>query len=78
MVDPYCDAVAPGGRHEFGRLLDRLGRAPVVGLPFAGRSPGRVDGGAGRAELDGDAAPGAAGRAGDEGDLSGQRHGILR
>ena len=61
------DAVAAGGRDELGGLLDRL-RAVVLRAGGARAAAGAVDGGAGLAERDGDAAAGAAGRAGDERD----------
>ena len=63
------DAAAAGLGDELGGLLDRL-RAVVLRAGGARAAAGAVDGGAGLAERDGDPAPGAAGRAGDEGDLA--------
>ena len=60
MVGRHGDALAAGGCHQFGRLLDRLGRAPVLRLFFARRPSGNVDCRTGRAQLNGDASASAA------------------
>ena len=65
VVARHGDAVAAGGVDELGGLLDRLG-AVHLRAPRAGRAAGHVHRRAGGAELDGDAAPRATGRAGDE------------
>jgi len=59
------DAGASGVGYQFGGVLDGL-RAVHVGAGGAGAATGDVDGRACGAELDGDAAPGTAGSAGDE------------
>ena len=61
-----------GGVDQLGRLLDGLGPVHLRALG-AGRAAGAVDGGAGGAELDGDAAPGGPGGAGDQRDLALER-----
>jgi hypothetical protein len=67
VVDAYRDACPAGVVDEASRLLDCL--APRHGGAFdGGGATGHVDGGARRAELDGDAAAGPAGAAGDDGD----------
>src|SRR6478752_1554242 len=61
MVGRYGDAHAPGLGDQLGGLLDRLG--PAVGRPPLARAAARaVDGCAGGAQLDRDAAPGPATR----------------
>ena len=79
MIDLHGDALAAGRRHQLRRFLDRLGPA-VFGLLAARRPAGHVDGGAGGAQFDGDAAARAARRAGDQRDLSlqGHRHSPIR
>ena len=69
VVDRDRDPLATRRRHELGGLLDRL-RPVDLGAPLARRAAGRVDGRARLAEADGDAASGAAGRPGDEGDAA--------
>jgi hypothetical protein len=66
------DPLAAGRADELGGLVDRL-RPVVLRAPPAGAAAAAVDRGAGLAECDGDAAPGAAGGAGHEGHLAGQR-----
>src|SRR5690606_34472867 len=63
------DALAAERGHEFGALFDRL-RALVFGGSLPRRPSGDIDGGAGRAEFRRDAAPGAARRPRDQGDLA--------
>ena len=67
VVDGDRDALAAGRGDELGGLLDRL-RAVDLGAPLARAAAGAVDGRAGLAERDGDAAARAAGGAGDERD----------
>ena len=73
MVDLHGDTLAAGRRDQLGRLLDGL-RPGIFGLLLACRAAGDIDGGAGGAELDRDAAAGAARCAGDQRDLSFKRH----
>jgi hypothetical protein len=72
VVDLDGDADAAGGVDQLGGLLDGLGPRHLRGV-LPGGSPGDVDGGAGRPELDGDAPARPPGPAGHEGDLAGQR-----
>ena len=76
MIDPDGDAGAAGCRDQLRRLLDRF-RPRIFGLLLARRPSGDVDRRAGGAQFHRDAAAGAARRAGDQGDLSLQRHRAL-
>ena len=76
MVGRDRDAMAAQRRHQLGGLLDRL-RALVLGKAVARRAAGDIDGGAGGAELGGDAAAGSARGASDKRHFSRQRHGVL-
>ncbi|MDQ0835333.1 hypothetical protein QF032_007177 [Streptomyces achromogenes] len=72
VVGGYGDAPAAGLGDQVGGVLYGLG-AVVLGAPLAGGAPGHVDGGAGRAQLHGDAPAGAPGRSRDQGDPALQR-----
>lgn len=65
MVDPNCDAAAAGLVHQGCGLFDGLRPVHFRSLRTAA-SPGDVDGGAGRAQLHGDAASPASRRAGHQ------------
>ena len=66
-LPPACETSAAVSSDGLGAL--------VFGLLRARGAAGDVDNGAGRAELDRDAAAGTAGGAGDQGDFAFQRHG---
>ena len=72
VVDPDGDPAPARRVDERGGLLDRLGTV-VLRARRGGAAAGAVDGGAGLAERDGDAAAGAAGRARDERDRAFER-----
>src|SRR5580700_8437723 len=72
VIDADGNAVAAGGSDELGGFLDGFGAAGSTAV-FAGTAAGAVNGGAGFAERDGDAASGAASGSGDESDFSMQR-----
>ncbi len=72
VVGGVGDAVPAGLGDQPRGLLDGLGPV-VLRAAGAGGAPGDVDGGAGRAEFDGDAAPGSPRRPGDQCDPAFQR-----
>ena len=72
VVDPHRDPVPAGFVDQRGRLFDGLGPRHLRALIAAGAA-GAVDGGAGRAQLDGDAAAGGPARPRHQGDLALQR-----
>src|SRR6185437_15088140 len=71
VVGLHGDAGAAGAVDQLGGLVDGLG-ALHGGRGAGGGPAGDVDGGAGGAQFDGDAAAGTAGGAGDEGYLPGE------
>ena len=77
MVHGHRDADAPEPRDEVGRLLDGL-RAVVLGPVCPRAAPRADDGSAGLAQRGGDAPPGAARRARNDGQAAAQRLSIGR
>gem|GEM_PF-395274 len=71
VVDAHGDASPAGLGDQFGSFVDRL-RSPHRGGVLAGAAPGGVNGRAGGAELDGNAAPGAPRCARHQRDLAGK------